>query len=407
MLKIKPSLADLFRSSLHAISKNKIRTLLTSLGIIIGVSSVILLISIGNGLKDYVNQQFESLGSNTVYISPGKIFNRNGGLNREAGQTTVTFNQKDLDYLKKNLHQTDYVTPMSQAFASVKYGDKIVDANLIATDYQYATAMRQNPPEGSGRWFTGQEQTKNAKVVVLGSQIADDLFEYGNPLGRSVIVKGKSLKIIGVMKKQGSGTGGPDFNNYVFVPLDIGYNLIGNRNIQSIILSASDKDSIESVKKQTKKLMLDRYDEDAFSVIDQSQILESINSILGTLTVALAGIAAISLVVGGIGIMNIMLVSVTERTREIGLRKAVGAYPRAILTQFLFEAVILSAVGGIIGITLGSLGALAINNFFPAKVTLNSVFLSVSVSSLVGIIFGVAPAIKASKLSPIEALRYE
>jgi putative ABC transport system permease protein len=407
MIKLKPSLPDLFQSSIRAILKNKIRTLLTSLGIIIGVSSVILLISIGNGLKDYVNQQFESLGSNTVYVSPGKIFKRNGGFNQEGAQTSVNFTQKDLNYLERNLKNVDYVTPMSQAAASVKYGDKIIDANLIVTDYQYAAAMRQTPPEGNGRWFSREEQEKNSKVVILGSQIADDLFKYGNPLGRSVIVKGKSLKIIGIMKKQGSGTGGPDFNSYAYVPLSVGYNLIGNENIQSIVGSACSKDSIESVKKQAEDLMLDRYDEDAFSVIDQSQILESINSILGTLTVALAGIAAISLVVGGIGIMNIMLVSVTERTREIGLRKAVGAYPRAILVQFLFEAVILSAVGGIIGIILGSLGALAINNFFPAKVTLSSVLLSVSVSSLVGIIFGVAPARKASKLSPIEALRYE
>jgi len=181
----------------------------------------------------------------------------------------------------------------------------------------------------------------------------------------------------------------------------------GSDKIQEIVIKANDKNEVENIKTRAKKVFLKRYKEDAFSVFDSSQLLSSINSIISILTVGLSGIAAISLVVGGIGIMNIMLVSVTERTKEIGLRKAIGATPNAILIQFLIEAVILSCLGGTIGILLGFLGTLAINPFFPAKLTLSSVILAFGVSSAVGIVFGVAPARKAAKLSPIEALRYE
>jgi putative ABC transport system permease protein len=208
-------------------------------------------------------------------------------------------------------------------------------------------------------------------------------------------------------KVGGGGFGGPDFDSYIFTPLNTGFSLIGNKNIQSIQLSVKDSSKVSSVKEVIKSTMLNRYEEDDFSVFDQTELLSSIDSILNTLTIALSGIAAISLIVGGIGIMNIMLVTVTERTREIGLRKAIGAYPRAILIQFLIEAIILSSIGGGVGIILGSLGTMVINNFFPAKITPESILLAFGVSSFVGIIFGVAPARRASKLSPIEALRYE
>jgi putative ABC transport system permease protein len=201
--------------------------------------------------------------------------------------------------------------------------------------------------------------------------------------------------------------GGNGIDSNGFIPLSLAFDLAGKEDINAISVKALSKDTIEQTKKDLTKFMKQRYDEDAFSVFDSSQLLSSINSIISTLTIGLSGIAAISLVVGGIGIMNIMLVSVTERTKEIGLRKAIGAYPRAILIQFLIEAIILSYIGGLTGVILGWLGTLAINTVFPAKLTLSSVMLAFSVSTLVGIIFGVAPARKASKLSPIEALRYE
>jgi len=407
MFKLKPSLGDLLRSSLHSIFKNKIRTLLTSLGIIIGVTSVILLISIGNGLKSYINDQFENLGANNVYITPGKIFNRKGSFNHEAGFSAVTFNQKDLSAIKKNLKNVNYVIPVSQISLTLKQGNNTTDVNLVATTHDYAISQNQQPSSGNGRWFTRQEEQKKSKVVILGNQTATDLFPEGNPLGRKITVRGKKLKIIGILDKVGSGFGGGSLDNNIYVPTRIGHDIIGNQNIQTIIVTADSKDKINQVQSDIETIMLKKYEKSAFSVYDQSQILSSINTILSTMTIALSGIAAISLVVGGIGIMNIMLVTVTERTREIGLRKAVGAYPKAILLQFLFEATILSGFGGIIGILIGSFGAKIINNFFPAQITTSSILLAFGVSSLVGIIFGVAPARKASKLSPIEALRYE
>jgi len=407
MLKLKPSLGDLLQSSLQSIFKNKVRTLLTSLGIIIGVTSVILLVSIGNGLKSYVNEQFESLGANNIYISPGKIFTRRGHFNSEAGFSAVTFSQKDLTTLTRNLKNVSYIIPISQISLTIKQDKNNVDVNLIATTHDYATAQNQQPSSDNGRWFTRQEEQKKSKVVILGAQAATDLFTEGNPLGRKITVSGKKLKIIGIQDSLGGGFGGGSLDNNIYVPSTVGHDITGNQNIQTIMVTATSKDQIQQVQDDIEKIMLKRYEPDAFSVYDQSQILSSINTILSTMTIALSGIAAISLVVGGIGIMNIMLVTVTERTREIGLRKAVGAYPQAILLQFLFEAVILSGFGGTIGILLGSIGAKIIDNFFPAQINSGSIMLAFGVSFLVGIIFGVAPARKASQLSPIVALRHE
>lgn len=404
---LKPSLDDLIRSSIRSVLKNKSRTILTSLGVIIGVTSVILLTSIGNGLKIFVNEQFESLGSNTIFISPGKIFSDQGGFNQDAGSIISTsFTQKNVNDLKKNL-RSDLVLPMTTVSAEVKSNSNKKTTSIIGATYLYGPNNNASPSTGNGRWFTREEEDKDSPVAILGAAIAKELFPGGNALGKKIIIKSKNFKVIGVNDKKGSSFGGPSFDDYIYIPLPLAFEIAGNENIQEMIVKVADKNKIESTKSEIKSILLKKYDEDAFSVFDSAQLLNSINTIISTLTVALTGIAAISLVVGGIGIMNIMLVTVSERTREIGLRKAIGAYPRAILLQFLFEAVILSGIGGFVGIILGSLGTLAINNFFPAKVTPGSVILAFGVSFMVGIIFGVAPARKASQLSPIEALRYE
>lgn len=407
---LKPSLEDLFKSSIRSVLKNKSRTLLTTLGVIIGVTSVILLTSIGNGLKIYVNEQFEALGSNTIFVSPGKVFSDSGGFSRGAGGggSTVTnsFTQKDVNNLKRSL-KTNLIMPMKTTSAEVKSKDYKKSVAVVGTNYLYGPNNNSLPSSGNGRWFTREEEDKKSNVAILGATIASDLFPAGNALGKKIVVGSKNIKIIGINDIRGSSFGGPSVDEYVYVPFGIATDIAGDEKIQQIIIKAADKDQIESTKEKTKDVLLKDYDKDAFSVFDSAQLLNSINSIISTLTIALTGIAAISLVVGGIGIMNIMLVTVSERTREIGLRKAIGAYPRAILIQFLFEAIILSGLGGLIGIILGSLGTFAINNFFPARVTPGSVILAFGVSFLVGIIFGVTPARKASRLSPIEALRYE
>ncbi len=406
---LKPSFNDLLKSSFKSILKNKSRTILTSLGIIIGVTSVILLTSIGNGLKKYVTDQFDSLGANSIYISPGKVFNDDGGFTQGgmANMILNSFTQKDVLSLKRKLRNVE-ITPASAVFADISSSFNTQKAiEIDGSTEKFGENSNLVPSAGNGRWFTEEENNKKTPVIVLGYQLAQDLFPNTIAIGKKVIIKGKTLKVIGVSDQKGASFGGPSFDKQAYIPLNIAFDLAGNNDIQSIIIKAKNKDTIEATKKEITKIMLEKYDKDAFSVFDSSQLLSSINSIISVLTIALTGIAAISLVVGGIGIMNIMLVSVTERTREIGLRKAIGAYPRAILIQFLIEAVILSCIGGATGILLGYLGTLAIKSFFPAQVTISSVILAFGVSSLVGIVFGVAPARKASKLSPIEALRYE
>ncbi len=406
---LKPSFNDLLKSSLRSILKNKSRTVLTSLGIIIGVTSVILLTSIGNGLKGYITQQFDALGANSIFISPGKIFNDNGGFSQNSMATAMitTFSQKDFNYLRRKLKDS-VVMPVNVTYADVKSTYAIKKMTEIdGSTEEYGKSNNVIPSAENGRWFTNEENSKKSPVVVLGYKIAQTLFPKSSAIGKKIIIKGKTLKIIGVVDQKGASMGGPSVDDAVYAPFSVVSDLSGKEDINTFVIKAPNKDLMEATKKEITNVMLEKYDKDAFSVFDSSQLLSSINSIINVLTIALTGIAAISLVVGGVGIMNIMLVTVSERTREIGLRKAIGAYPRAILIQFLIEAVILSCFGGLIGIILGSLGALAINNFFPAKVTLSSIMIAFSVSSAVGIIFGVVPARQASKLSPIEALRYE
>ncbi|MEI8067745.1 MAG: ABC transporter permease [Candidatus Shapirobacteria bacterium] len=405
---LKPSINDLIKSSVRSILKNKGRTVLTSLGVIIGVASVILLTSIGNGLKIYISQQFESLGANTVFIVPGKIFDDKGGFSSSGGSgrfVSTSFSFTDLSNLKRNIKNSTIV-PMSVSIVNIK-SSKATKTNIsiIGSTYQYATSANYVPT--IGRWFNKEEEDKKTDVIVLGNTLANDLFPAGNALGKKVIVQSKNMKIIGILDKKGSSFGGPDVDQYAFTSIGNVFDFAGNQKINEILIKTQNKELVPQVKDEVTKVMLKKFDKDAFTVFDSSQLLSSINSIIGMLTVGLSGIAAISLIVGGIGIMNIMLVTVSERTKEIGLRKAIGAYPRAILIQFLIEAIILSSIGGFIGIAVGWLGSIIINNFFPARLTLSSVSIAFGVSALVGVIFGVVPARKASKLSPIEALRYE
>ena len=406
---LKPSVDDLVKSSFRSILKNKGRTILTSLGIIIGVASVILLTSIGNGLQIYISKQFENLGANTVYLSPGKIFSDKGGFNSNSTGRVVStsFSFTDLSNLKRGVKNTTIV-PVSISTAKIKSSKTTkTDVTVIGSGYQYASVSNYLPSNGNGRYFTKEEEDKKADVIVLGYGLANDLFPSGNALGKKIIVQSKNMKIIGVLDKKGGSFGGPDVDQYAFTPIGNVFDFTGNQKINQMVIKTQTKEQVPQVKDEVTKIMLKKFDKDAFTVFDSSQLLSSINSIIGMLTIGLSGIAAISLIVGGIGIMNIMLVTVSERTKEIGLRKAIGAYPRAILIQFLIEAIILSSFGGAIGIIIGWLGSLGINNFFPAKVTLSSVLIAFGVSTLVGIVFGVVPARKASKLSPIEALRYE
>ena len=403
----------LTRTALRSILRNKSRGVLTSLGIIIGVTSVILLMSIGHGLQAYITDQFESLGSNVIIIMAGQVFDESGGLQQDErnfyAANNAVFKNKHLKDLRK-INGVDLVAPIIFANTNISFGTKTVKVSALGSTSTLADIRNLNPsdPQTQGRFFTSQEEAKNEAVVVLGSKTAEDLFGTLNPLGKKVKINSKRFTVVGIADSKGAGGGfGPNTDEQIYLPLEHGYDLAGSRDISTITIKAPNSDQVDPIKKEAEKILLKDFEKDSFSVFDQSQLLESINSILGILTIGLSGIAAISLVVGGIGIMNIMLVTVTERTREIGLRKALGATPNLILTQFLLESTILSLLGGAIGIGLGALGTLAIKQVFPAKINLDSVILSFSVAALVGIVFGAAPARRASRLSPIEALRYE
>jgi putative ABC transport system permease protein len=312
---------------------------------------------------------------------------------------------KDVSDIAKLGGGVDSAGAAIQNATSVSYQGATKYATILGLDLEY-TKIR-NLSVASGRQITNADVSSGRNVAVIGTSIVDKFFGSSNPIGKQVKIGGQKFEIVGVLKEIGSGGFGVDTNSYVIIPITAAQSVFGVKGVQAIAVKATDKENIPQAINQVKKLLGRHLKDDDFSVIDSGSLVQTINQILGVVTIALGGIAAISLVVGGVGIMNIMLVSVTERTREIGLRKAVGAKPQDILIQFLIEAVILSLGGGIIGIIFGALGALAISHFVETSVSFWSIALAFGVSAIVGIIFGVAPAARASRLSPIEALKYE
>ncbi|QQG42087.1 MAG: ABC transporter permease [Candidatus Woesebacteria bacterium] len=397
-------IGEIVRLSIQSLLRNKTRSILTMLGIIIGVSAVILLVSIGQGLQNYITQQFESLGSNLVIVLPGKVGGGGGG-----------FGAPNIAGSKLSLGDVDKLSRIGGAVESVGAGIEMPSSVSYLGKTKYTTTAgltaeyqkMRNLTVSSGRMMSESDNRAGRNVVNIGPGIVDSLFGGANPIGKQITLGGQKFQVVGVLSKIGSGGFGIDVNSFVVLPLTTAQKLFGMKSVQAIGIKAKDKDSIPEVIRQVKKELSKRLKEDDFSVVDSSSLVATINQILGVVTLALGGIAAISLIVGGVGIMNIMLVSVTERTREIGLRKAVGAKPKDILIQFIIESVTLSVVGGGIGVLIGFLGALAINQFISTTVTFWSVALAFGVSAAIGVIFGVAPAASASKLNPIDALKYE
>ncbi len=395
--------------AIKAIFTNKVRSALTMLGVIIGVSSVVLLISIGKGLEAYITQQFDDLGTNNIFISPGKIFDEEGGFNSPDRQMlqaiSMRFSPQDVNKIERLRDHLIGVAYYSPFLDTIKFLDSTEDATVLGVNADYQKILSTNLEKG--RWFNHSEADSAERVVVLGWQIYQDLFGEIDPINKKIRVGTLTFTVVGVAEEIGGGFGGPSFDTYVYTPFDTTSRIYNNNQITDVVAKAKSNIEIKDAIAAIESTLLESYDEDDFSVYDQAELLKVITDILGMLTVGLGGIAAISLLVGGIGIMNIMLVSVTERTKEIGLRKALGATPHLILVQFLIEAAFLSVFGGLIGLLLAYAGSLAIQQFFPAKVTWDAVALAFFVSTAVGLIFGATPAKKASKLSPIEALRYE
>ncbi len=388
-------------SALISILANRMRSFLTVLGIVIGVTSVILLISLVSGLQTFITSQIEGLGSNLLFVIPGRI----GGARSPGGVQANRLVYSDASNLRSKLQSEAQISAVIQRNATLKFNSKNdKGAAVFGVEYNYPKIISIKVTEG--RFFKESEQQSTRKVAVIGQTVKKNLFGEGKVLGQTLDVSGAKYAVIGVVGSRGSMFG-IDQDNSILIPFTAAQRQFGIDRLNTIYISANNADNVKTIQDKAVTILKKRLSEDEFTIQSQEQALSTISQITGVLTTALGGIAAISLLVGGIGIMNIMLVSVTERTREIGLRKAVGAKPKDIRNQFLIEAVTLSALGGIIGIILGTSFAFVIGRFFTTTVPLWSVGLSFGFSMLVGIVFGVAPAIRAAKLNPIQALRYE
>lgn len=392
---------EVLRSAIEAIKINKLRSVLTALGVIIGVSAVILLISISSGLQNYISSQFEKLGSNSIFVIPGKFRFTGGGPPRAINK--LTFNLVDRLERQRDGLITE-VLPIIQVDVTARYRNNSKITTMFGTKSSYFESAGLKPKVG--RTFTERDNQAASRVTVIGASLTRDLFGGQESIGKTIEVSNKSFTVIGELEPQGN-VGGFNLDDLVILPVNTARGLTSTNQLNSIIVRTTSTQTLPAAKKLVEKTLLKSLSEDDFSILTQEQLLSTVLQIIGVLTAALGGIAAISLIVGGVGISNIMLVSVTERTREIGLRKALGAKPADILYQFLAEAIILSFLGGAIGVLAGFLGSLVLSNFLQTHVPLWAVLLGFGFSTLVGVIFGVAPAIRAARLTPIEALRHE
>ncbi len=391
---------DLVKTSFRSLLSNKTRTFLTMLGIIIGVFAVISLISIGQGIQNYVTGQFGKLGSDLIFVTPGKL-----NLRGDPGANFLANKLDEKHYKLIENYASDYVkevTPLMEIGKTISYKNKTYYTEVQATNEKGVTTYRIELDKG--RYFSRSEVNSGSKVVMMGSTSATELFPNQNPIGKNIKIDDKTFTVIGVAMEKGS-----QLDRRVYIPYTTAKHLFNIKNFSALVMISQSSENVESAMKRVELALRRDLDEDEFTVISQKDLLSSFQSILGTITIGIGAIAAISLLVGGIGIMNIMLVTVTERTQEIGLRKAVGATPNNIATQFLVEATSLSVLGGLIGMGMGILLAFIVKTYFnfAAEVPLWSILLAFGFSFLVGVVFGTYPAIKAANKDPIEALRYE
>lgn len=399
------NLIFIFKSAVDDFSRNKLRTFLTSLGILIGIFAVVVLIALGLGLKKYISDQFESLGKNSLFLVPGRIL-QSGGFTGSVSSFTRRFDARDLENLKK-INNVTGVAPIALKSTKIKGLLKEDFADVMFSSETIKEIMGFEIEEG--RFFEKADVTKKAKVIVVGSKIATDYF--GNieeAVGKKVTIDDVKFTIIGVTKsKGGGGMGGFDYDKYLYGPYTTGFIFNPDKKFFRLTVKIENENYVSQVKEDIKRVFLKRYKEDEFSIVEPTELMSAITSIFSVLNLILIAIAAISLVVGGIGIMNIMYVTVSDRIKEIGIRRAIGARKSDILYQFLAEAVLLSSIGGILGLSLAYLAVLAVQSLFPAYIDLGSVLLALGISSAIGITFGVFPARKAANLEPVEAIRYE
>jgi putative ABC transport system permease protein len=409
------NILESIRLATRGLLANKLRSALTMLGIIIGVGAVVALLSIGQGAQSAITQQIQGIGSNVIFVFPGAL--TQGGMSFGAG-SSASLTMEDAEAIADPVNCPDVaaVAPQQQRNAQIIYRDRNTNASVVGTTPVYSFVRKAVVSQG--HFFDDQEAASSARVAVLGAQLALDLFDQEDAIGQTIRINRVPFRVIGVLVEQGGG--GPT-DTSLYVPITTAKSRLfgstiargGGRAVQLITVSAVSENRIDAAVQQITELLRQRhkieYDDDDFSVTSQKDILGVLNQVTDILTLFLGAIAAISLLVGGIGIMNIMLVSVTERTREIGIRKAVGAKKRDIMVQFLIEAMVLSILGGLIGIAFGAGVAALVNatGVLVTRVSLQSVALSVTFSMAVGLFFGLYPATRAASLNPIQALRYE
>lgn len=406
-------LLGLISESIGTLGLNKLRTALATLGIVIGVGAVIALVSLGQASQSAVSNQIQSLGSNLLTITPtGQT--TTGGVRSAAGVgTTLTLEDAQAIKTSNQITAVSNISPEVARRAQVTTGRNNTNTQIIGVTPTYTEVHKISL--SAGNFISQRDGDALSKVAVVGPQVVTDLFGSGStPIGQNIRISGLSFRIVGITASKG-GTGFANQDDLVFIPLSVAQKqLLGINFITSISIEAKDANRVTDAENQIGYLLLARHHltdptQADFSMISQNDIIGAASQITGTLTALITGIAAISLLVGGIGIMNIMLVTVTERTREIGLRKALGAKKRIIVTQFLVEATILTFTGGLIGMLAGIAISFFITKLInlPFAISVSSVILAIGVSGAIGILFGWYPAKKASDLQPIEALRYE
>ena len=406
------NLLMIIRVAFRALIRNKMRAALTMLGIIIGVSAVIAMVSIGQGASASVQAQIESIGTNLLFVSAGA--QNVGGVRSGTGDTgTNTLTVEDLDAIKREVPSVSMVTPNVNARSQLVAGNMNWNTGVTGVSEQYPEIRKW--PVASGSFFSDSDVRTAARVIVIGQTLADNLFPGADPIGQDLRVQNLPFRIVGVMNRKGQDPQGRDQDDVAFAPYTtVQKKILGRDRIQIAFVSAISQDATYTAQSQITELLRQRHkltasEPNDFTVRNMTDVAEAANETSKTMTILLACIAGVSLLVGGIGIMNIMLVSVTERTREIGIRMAIGARSSAVRSQFLIESIVLSLTGGTVGIILGIVLSLAIPAFlgWPTLVSMMAIVGSVLFSAAVGIFFGYYPARKAASLDPIEALRYE